>query len=404
MSFYSAFRTAFRTLLAHKGRFILTSLGIVIGISAVITLVSAGSGAQQKLDERLTSVGKNLIILRPGARQESGGIADRTPLKQEDADAIRREIGPLLLGVAPTQASLRTAVSAAANWATAIVGSTPDLQPVCDWQVRHGRFLSEEDVKQAAPVCVIGQTVRRKLFQDKPNPVGETVRIDRLQVRVVGVLGDKGPNPIGADQDDQIFLPITTLQRKLAGSDSVAMILASARSEDVIQTAQDAIGRLMRQRRHLKPSATDDFDVSSVREQAELAKVLSHAMQWLIAGIASISLVVGGIGIMNIMLVSVTERTREIGLRMAVGATSSDVLAQFLVEAMVLALVGGILGTLLGVAGAFLAAQLGGWPVVISPNVVLVDFAIAAGIGLFFGSYPAWKASRLDPIHALRYE
>ena len=379
----------------------MTSLGIVIGISAVIALVSAGSGAKRKLDDRLLSVGKNLIIIRPGSRPEAGGIADLTPLKREDADTIRRDMGPMLLGVAPTQATLRTASTTTRNWSTAVVGSTADMEHVCDWHVQHGSFLRDEDIKNAAAVCVLGHTVRKKLYPEKANPVGELIRIDRLPLKVIGVLGEKGRNPIGADQDDQIFLPITTLQRKLAGANHVAMILASARTEEEIDQAKGAITRLMRQQRHLRASDADNFDVTSVREQAEMAQVLTRTMHWLIGGVAGISLLVGGIGIMNIMLVSVKERTAEIGLRMAVGARSRDVLLQFLTEAIVLALVGGIVGILLGIGGAFGLSVVGNWPFVLSPTVIAVDFAVCAGIGIFFGIYPAWKAARLNPIEAL---
>ena len=404
MSFASAIRVALGALLVHKGRFALTSLGIVVGISAVIAMVSAGSGARQKLDERLASVGKNLILVRPGARTESGTISDFAPLKLEDTDAIRKELGSLLVGVAPSQAAARLVGTASHNWTTSVVGSTPDFQLVCNWTVLQGRFFTDEDIKKTAAVCVIGQTVRRKLFPENPFPIGEAIRVDQVQLTVVGMLAEKGRNPVGADQDDQVLVPITTLQRKVAGSDSITMILASARSEDVIDRAKGEITKVMRQRHHLRRNAPDDFDVSSVRELAAIAQVLTGTMQWVVAIIASISLVVGGIGIMNIMLASVTERTREIGLRMAVGATPADVLMQFLLEAVVLALVGGALGITIGIAGAIGLAHLANWPVVVSPTIVVLDFVISAGVGVFFGYYPALKASRLDPIEALRYE
>ena len=404
MSFSSAIRVALAALLVQKGRSALTSLGIVIGISAVIAMVSASGGARQKLEERLESVGRNLILIRPGARLESGVIGDFVPLSQEDAEAIRKKAATYLIGVAPEQMTQRLASSGAGNWPAGVIGVVPDLRHVRNWQVKHGRFVDEDDMKKMAAVCVIGQTVRRQLFPDKQNPVGEWIRLPPLRLRVVGVLGEKGRAPTGADQDNQIFMPLTTLQRELVGEPHINLILTTARSQEVIERAKEEIIRILRQQHRLKPNAPNDFDVSSVREMAELAQILSATLQVLISIIASISLLVGGIGIMNIMLVSVTERTREIGIRLAVGATAGDVLIQFLLEAVVLALLGGVLGMLLGVAAALGLARLAQWPLVISPGIVILAFVVSAGVGIFFGYYPALRASRLDPIQALRYE
>jgi putative ABC transport system permease protein len=404
MSFLSALRVALAALLVNKGRSGLTSLGIVIGISAVIAMVAAGSGARNKLDDRLESVGKNLILIRGGSRTQQGIVADFTPLKSEDAAAIRKQAGSLLLGVAESQMTQRLVSTRSANHGTVLVGTTGDLQRIRNWKVTSGRFLSDEDVKRFAQVCMLGQTARRKLFPDKSEVLGETIRVSHITLTVIGVLEEKGRSPTGADQDDQVFLPITTLQRRLTGDDTVALIVTAARTEDLIGKAKEEIVRAMRERHHIKAGGNDDFDVSSVREMAELAVILTNTMQILIATIASISLVVGGIGIMNIMLVSVTERTREIGIRMAIGATPADVLVQFLIEAVVLALVGGILGITLGIAGALALAQVASWPVVVEPAIVGLAFVVAAAVGIFFGYYPALKASRLDPIEALRYE
>jgi putative ABC transport system permease protein len=403
MSLLSAIRVALAALLVNKGRSVLTSLGIVIGISAVIAMVSAGGGAREKLDERLENVGKNLILVRPGAHTQAGTIADLKPLTSSDAAAIRKQAGPLVVGVAEVQVTQRMASTRIHNWGTMIVGSTPDMQLVRRWAIEYGRFYNEDDLKKQAAVCLIGQTVRRKLFPEHPDPTGQMIRVDRLQMRVIGVLGAKGRSPTGGDQDDQIFVPLTTLQRKLVGEERINMILTAVRSLDQIDRAKEIITRALRENHHVK-AGSEDFDVSSVKEMAELAVILTRTMQILIGIIASISLVVGGIGIMNIMLVSVTERTREIGIRMAVGATGFDVLIQFLIEAVVLALVGGILGISLGIAGAVGLALLAHWPVIIDPTIVLLAFVVSGGVGVFFGYYPALKASRLDPIEALRYE
>jgi putative ABC transport system permease protein len=404
MTFFSAIRVALAALLVNKSRSALTSLGIVIGVSAVIAMVAAGDGARLKLDDRLEGVGKNLILLRSGGSTEPDSAADFAPLTREDALAIRREVGPLLIGVAETQLAQRVASSRMGLWPTTFVGCTPDLQPVRSWRMVYGRFINEEDLAKSAPVCVLGHSAQQRLFPDLPNPIGERLRVDRLQLRVIGITAEKGRSPTGADQDDQIFLPITTLQRKLAGEGRIALILTATRSEEIVDKARQEIIKVMRKRHRIKEGGNDDFEVGTVREMAELAVVLTRTMQLLVAVIASVSLVVGGIGIMNIMLVSVTERTQEIGLRMAVGATSADVLIQFLIEAAVLALAGGVLGISLGIAGALGLARFAQWPMVVNPGVVGLAFVVAGGVGIFFGYYPALKASRLEPAEALRQE
>ncbi len=403
MNLFSAIRIALDALLGNKTRTALTSLGIVIGISAVIALVSAGEGARSKLDDRLGSLGKNLIVVRPGSRSSQGMIADFAPLAIADADAIRHQLRPMLVGVAPTQLTQRIASSPSASVPTTICGATAELSPVRLWHSRTGRFLTEDDDKRQALVCIVGATVRKKLFPRETNPLGQVVRIDRLRFRVIGVLADKGRSPTGADQDDQIMVPLTTLQRKLAGEERLSSILTAVPDEAMLDRAKQEIGRILREKHHLKPGA-ETFDVSSVNEIAALAKVVSATLQGLIVVIASISLLVGGIGIMNIMLVSVTERTREIGLRMAVGATPFDVLTQFLLEAMVLSMLGGLIGIGVGIAAALSLAKLAHWPLILSPAAVMIACAVSAAVGIFFGYYPAWKASRLDPIEALRYE
>jgi putative ABC transport system permease protein len=403
MSLLAALRVALTALLVHKGRSTLTSLGIVIGIAAVIAMVSAGGGARQKLDERLENVGKNLILIRAGAYTQAGALADIRPLTSDDADAIRRQVGSRLVGVAEVQATLRVASTRTNVWRTMLVGTSPEMEQVRQWRMAHGRFFNPDDVKKQTPVCLLGHTVRQKLFPDQPNPVGQLIKVDRVHLRVIGVLLPKGRSPTGGDQDDQIFMPLKTLQQRIVGEERMGMILAAVHSLDQIERAKEDISRVLRDRHRVK-RGSEDFDVSSVREMAELARTLTRIMQLLIGIIASISLVVGGIGIMNIMLVSVTERTREIGIRMAVGASGFDVLTQFLIEAVVLALVGGLIGVILGVGGAIALAWLAGWPVHIDPFMVLLAFGVSAAVGVFFGYYPALKASRLDPIESLRYE
>jgi len=403
MGIFAALRVALTALVVHKGRSVLTSLGIVIGTAAVIAMVSAAGGARAKLDERLDNVGKNLILVRAGARTQSGAVADAKPITNEDASLLRKQLKPLVHGVAEVQATMRTAATRTRNCQTMIVGTSPDMKPVRGWVLQSGRFLAAEDLKKQATVCVIGQTVREKLFPDISDPVGQLVRVDHLQLRVIGVLAPKGRSPIGGDQDDQIFVPLNTLQRKLVGEESLTMILTSAHSLDTLEQTKDEITRVLREKRRVKPGQ-EDFDVSTVQEMAEIARIMLETMQILIGVIASISLLVGGIGIMNIMLVGVTERTREIGIRMAIGATPADVLVQFLMEALMLSLAGGLLGVTIGIGAALGMAHFAGWPVHIDYMMVGVSFLISGGVGVFFGYYPAYKASRLDPIEALRYE
>jgi putative ABC transport system permease protein len=405
MSFFSAIRVALAALLVNKGRSVLTSLGIVIGIAAVIAMVSAGGGARYKLDDRLESVGKNLILIKPGSRTQLGIAADSTPLRKEDASAIRKQAGTFLTGVAESQMTQKVANTRYGSHFTALVGSTPELQQIRNWKVDPpGRFYTDEELKSGASVCLLGHTLRKTLFPQNNDPIGESVRVGFIHLRVVGVLEEKGRSPTGGDQDDQLFLPLATLQQKLTNSESLALILTSAKSAELVERAKDEVIKVLRERHHIKPGAADDFDVSTVQEMAELAVILTATMQYLVAVIASISLVVGGIGIMNIMLVSVTERTREIGIRMAIGATPADVLTQFLIEAVVLALVGGVIGITLGIGATIGVAKFADWPIVVQPEIVALAFAVAAGVGIFFGYYPALKASRLDPIDALRYE
>jgi putative ABC transport system permease protein len=403
MSFFAAIRVALGALLVHKGRSALTSLGIIIGISAVIAMVAAGDGVKAKLDREMASVGTKLIVIRAGARLRSGVIADPTPLTRDDAAAIRKQLGPLLTGVAEIQLAQRQVSTRTTSRQVLLCGTVPEMQTVREWPVAVGRFFTPEEVTRAASVCVIGDTVRRKLFPDDPAPLGKVVRVERLPLRVVGVLTVKGRTPVGADQDDEVFLPITTLQRKIVGADRINTILAAVPAETLLDRAVEEATRVLRHTHRIK-TGEEDFDVSSVAEMAQLGYIVTGTVKGLVAVIASLSLVVGGIGIMNIMLVSVTERTREIGIRLAVGATPGDVLAQFLIEAVILSLVGGLIGIAIGVGMAVALARAADWPVVIAPGAVVLAVGVSAGVGTFFGFYPAWRASRMSPIEALRHE
>ena len=404
MSFFSAMRVALGALLVHKGRSILTSLGIVIGISAVIALVSAGDGARLLLDSKLDSIGKNIVLVRAGARTQQGMVADFAPLTEEDARELRK-LKQYLDGVAELQMTTRIASVGSDKWTTGLVGCTPELQKVRGWEIEPGgHFITQENLRRMSSVCLIGQTVRSHLFGGKP-VLGQMVQIGNLQLRVVGVLAPKGRSLNGADQDDQVFVPLTTLQHRiLANDEKIGMIITSVRAADLTDEAVQKIQEVLTRTHHLKPGDAKNFDVNSVKEVADFATEVTRTLRLLVLVIASFSLLVGGIGVMNIMLVSVTERTREIGIRMAVGATPANVLTQFLIEAVVLALFGGVIGIGLGILAAWGMADIVQWPLEINGAYVLVAAGVSAAVGIIFGYYPALKASRLDPIDALRYE
>ena len=403
MKVSSAFRLALSALRLHKGRAGLTGLGIVIGIAAVIAMVSAGEGVRRDLNDRLDRVGRNVILVRSGTYREGAGLVDLNPFTKDDEQAIRKQAGPLLPALAPVQYTVRQFSSRYGRTRTDVTGTTAELQKARGWQVASGRYLSDEDNREGTLVCVLGQTAYKKLFPDRRNPIGEWIRLGHQHLRVIGLTAPKGVAPNGVDQDDEVLVPLTTLQHKIVGRERVLLLVAGARP-DSVEEASQAITKALPQRHRITPGAADDFDVTSVQELGAVGETLASTLQVLVAVIASISLVVGGIGIMNIMLVSVTERTREIGIRMSVGVTASDILTQFLLEAVVLAVLGGLLGITVGISGAASLAEVGGWPLIISPSVLLVAVLASAGVGVFFGYYPAWKASRLEPIDALRSE
>jgi putative ABC transport system permease protein len=405
MNFTNTFRLALRALARNKMRSALTMLGIIIGVGAVIAVVSIGQGAQYMVQQGIQAMGTNVVFIgagssRPGgARMGAGGVKTLTV---DDMNAILREI-PLIKQAAPSLNSRKQVVYGNQNWNTSVTGTTPNFFDIRNWSIQAGSIFSDEEVDLAANVCVIGTTVSRILFLDE-NPVGKTMRIGNLPFRVDGVLESKGQNVMGQDQDDAIYAPYTTVQRKISGITWVQFISASAVSQVASVAAVDPITSLLRERHRIRPGDDDDFFVRTQSEVADLANQTQSVMTMLLGGIASVSLLVGGIGIMNIMLVSVTERTREIGVRLAVGATERDVLRQFLVEAVTLSMMGGAIGILFGLAGSALISNFLSWPTLISVKAIVAAAVFSAAVGIFFGYYPARKAAQLDPIEALRYE
>jgi putative ABC transport system permease protein len=406
MSLFSAIRVALGALLVNKGRSVLTCLGIVIGIMAVIAMVVAGNGARASLDDRLDSVGKDLILMKPGGRANSGIVLSNDSFTPEEVKALRDDpaLKRLIKGLAENQSHLTTVSTPTVHHHTSVTGGVPEVFDVRKWEVAFGRLYNASDVKASAAVCLLGQTVRKKLFPHRPNPVGERIRVGNLRLEVIGVLKEKGRAPTGHDPDDQVFVPLSTLQEKIANVKRLDIITATAASQEVTAAAVKRAKIVLREKRRLKPGVDDTFEVSSVQEMAELAVTVTRIFNILVVVIASISLIVGGIGIMNIMLVSVTERTREIGIRMAVGATPGDIRNQFLIEAVVLSMVGGLIGICLGITVAVTVTRVAGWPTLMDPFYIALAFGVSAAVGVFFGLYPAAKAARLDPIEALRYE
>ncbi len=405
MSFTVLLRVALQAIRRNATRSILTMLGIIIGVGAVITSMAIGSGAQAAVLAQIESLGANLVIVIPGAVSSGGvslGTGTRTSLKLADADAIAQLV-PEVAAAAPSSQTSAQAVAGGTNWFTTVVGSTPSWPAVNNWNVAQGRFFTSTEEVQRAKVAVLGSTVAASLFP-AGGAVGSGVVIKNVPFRVVGVLDTKGQTFFGHDRDDTIVVPISTLLDRLTGNSWVGSIAISATAPEAVPGVIDAAERLLRLRHHLAPYQPDDFSVHNISDVQQVRLATSQTQALLLAGIAVVSLVVGGIGIMNIMLVSVTERTREIGLRMAVGARGRDILLQFLVEALTLACAGGVIGIGLGFGTARATSALGHWPVLISPFSMVLGFTSAALVGVVFGFYPAQRAAALDPIVALRYE
>ncbi len=404
----STFKISIRALRVNKMRSALTMLGIIIGVGAVIAMVAVGTGASQKISEQISSMGSNLLIILPGSTTAGGvrmGAGSQPTLSMGDSDAIIREC-PSVADDAPLLGGVAQIVYGHMNWSTAVNGSTPGFLNVRDWDLSAGRAFTQQDVKSATKVALLGQTVVENLFGDQ-NPVGQTIRIKNVPFIVIGVLASKGQSAQGQDQDDTILIPVTTSQKKLFGTQfpgMVRIILVKAKSAQDLPLAEKQITDLLKQRHHIGPKQDNDFTVRNLTQIMQAAEQSTRVMTLLLGAIASVSLLVGGIGIMNIMLVSVTERTHEIGIRMAIGAKTWDIRLQFIIEALTLSMIGGVIGIITGISTAIILSSVSGWPTVVSILSIVLAFGFSGFIGIFFGFYPAYKASLLNPIDALRYE
>jgi putative ABC transport system permease protein len=402
---FMTLRIALRALLRNKLRAFLTMLGIIIGVGAVIAMVAIGEGAKTTIRSQIASLGTNVLIILPGTSVQSGvrtGSGGVNTLVDGDARAMMREL-PAVAFASPALRRNEQIVARNLNWLTLTQGVGPEFQQIRDWQVAEGRFIHEGDIESAAKVAVVGETVVNQLFGND-DPIDTVIRIRNIPFRVVGVLAPKGQTSQGTDQDDTIIIPYTTMQKRLMRITFVQSIVASAITAERMPEAQAQITALLRQRHRIGPDREDDFYIRNLSDIAEAASSSARVMAVLLGTVASISLLVGGIGIMNIMLVSVTERTREIGIRMAVGARRKDIMLQFLVEAVVMAATGGCIGILLGIGSSEILNDWAQWPTHISTTIIAIAFFFSGAVGVFFGFYPARKAANLDPIDALRYE
>jgi putative ABC transport system permease protein len=408
VSWLQTFRVAFRALARNKLRSFLTTLGMVIGVSAVIAMVAIGDGAKARVEETFAAMGSNMLVILPGTTSTGGaqgGFGSAPTLTWDDVRAIQTDV-PAVRWAAPVLRTNAQIVSEDQNWSTSVSGTTPEYFAIRNWRVARGAGLGASDVESGTKVAVLGQTVVDRLYGPNADPVGQQVRIKNVPFQIVGVLSRKGQSPVGQDYDDAVFVPSTSFQAKIQGGlkNYVSGVVYVGAAGSDTQRAESQVRALLRDRHRLSVNADDDFSIRNLAELATAQQEGTRTLTTLLASIAAVSLLVGGIGIMNIMLVSVTERTREIGVRMAVGAKSRDILLQFLAEALALAIVGGILGVLLGIGAAARLAASFGWPVLFRPDVILVAVGFSGVVGVVFGLYPARTASRLDPIQALRFE
>jgi ABC-type antimicrobial peptide transport system permease subunit len=410
MNAFAALRSAWRALTTNLLRSILTMLGIIIGVAAVITMIAVGSGAQQRVEEQIKGLGSNIMLVLPGAVSQGGvrlGAQSGQTLTEEDAKAISVDV-PEVQAAAPSLRTGAQVVSGNSNWSTSVFGTWSEYFEVREWPVAEGRIFEAAEISGSGKVAIIGQTVADQLFGGA-DPIDQTIRVKKVPLTVIGVLARKGQNSVGQDQDDIVIVPLSTFRNRVQGMSAgrlkrIGSVSVKVREGQSMKLAEENIRELIRQRHRLQPGQDDDFTLRNMTEILQTREESSRVMALLLAAVASVSLLVGGIGIMNIMLVSVTERTREIGLRRAVGARARDILRQFLVESITLSLIGGLVGVALGVGGAELIAQLAGWPIQLSVSTILLAVSFAATIGIFFGYYPARKAARMSPIEALRHE
>ena len=408
LDFKSILKMATISLKINKMRSMLTSLGIIIGVSAVIIMLAVGSGASKKIASDMESMGSNLLTIRSASAKAGGvrmGAGSRPTLTLKDAEAIESKARGVL-AVAPYSSEGKQLTYGNQNWSTTVGGTTMPYFMIRNYEIESGRGFLKEDNKNSTKVAILGQTVSTELFGDV-DPINKTIRIGNIPFKVIGLLKSKGSSGMGQDQDDLVFIPITTAQRKVFGTDfpgTVNMITVKAQNEQSLSTAQEDITNILKSRHNIGKNQDNDFEIRNLAEMQETIKSTTKTMSLLLGAIAGVSLIVGGIGIMNIMLVSVTERTKEIGIRMAIGAKASDIRIQFLIESFLLSIIGGLVGVIIGIGGAQLMHTLAGMNIAITPQSILLSLGFSAGIGIGFGYYPAYKASLLNPIDALRYE